>query len=125
MRELASAALRLLAVRVSVALLGAPRTQRLVERSQGQMSDRGRAERAARAIQRAARRLPLRTSCFEQSLALTWMLHAAGMQAAVRFAVRREHGPDPLSAHAWVEHDGQALLDDAPLHFTPLSERTT
>ncbi|HYI12186.1 MAG TPA: lasso peptide biosynthesis B2 protein [Thermoanaerobaculia bacterium] len=132
MIDLAPAAMRLVLVHLMLAILGAPRTRRLIERGEGRATDRDRAERFARAIQRAARRLPLRTNCLDQALALTWMLRADGMQAALRFGVR--HGTDGtdrtdeshrshdhrLIAHAWVEHAGEPLLDDAPMHYTPL-----
>lgn len=116
---LVSATLRLVAVHALLAVLGAARTRRLIDRSDRGAIGRERAERAARAIQRVARRLPLRTNCLDQALALTWVLRASGIQATLRFGVRRDD--EALAAHAWVEHDGQPLLDDAPLHYTTLT----
>ncbi|HEX8254820.1 MAG TPA: lasso peptide biosynthesis B2 protein [Thermoanaerobaculia bacterium] len=118
---MAAAALRLVAVRIVVALLGAPRALRLFSRRPANGVDRMNAELAASAIQRAARRLPLRTNCLDHALALAWTLRAAGIQAAIRFGVRRDDAA--LAAHAWVEHDGVRLLDHDAARFTPLKER--
>ncbi|HYO78407.1 MAG TPA: lasso peptide biosynthesis B2 protein [Thermoanaerobaculia bacterium] len=114
------AALRLVAVRILVALLGAPRTLRLLSRRPAGGVERTKAELAANAIERAARRLPLRTNCLDQALALAWTLRAAGIASEVRFGVRRDDAA--LAAHAWVEHDGMRLLGDDGTRFTPLKE---
>ena len=129
MIALAAAALRLVAVHLMLAVLGAPRTRRFVDRRQGSAIDPARAEQTARAVQRAARRLPLRTNCLDQALTLAWLMRGAGLQATVRFGVRHDSHESHKSqshefhliAHAWVEHAGQPLLDDASLHFIPLT----
>ena len=53
-----------------------------------------------------ARRAP--DDCLLRSLALYRFLRAAGLPCEHRIGVRRF----PFTAHAWVEHDGSALLDD-------------
>jgi len=72
----------------------------------------------ANAVQSAARNLPLRTTCLDRSCALFWMLRAHGCSAELRIGARHENGT--LSAHAWVEHDGEPLLDDEAQRFTVL-----
>jgi hypothetical protein len=78
---------------------------------------------SARAIARmalsAARHLPFRPNCLEQSLTLWWMLRKRGIAAELLAGARKEAGS--FEAHAWVEC-GAAVLNDASgehLHFTP------
>ena len=73
----------------------------------------------AKAIQSAARRLPLHTTCLDRARALYWMLRAHGCPAELRIGAHRENGT--FTAHAWVEHDGVPLLDDEARRFTVLS----
>ena len=73
----------------------------------------------AKAMQSAARHLPLRTTCLDRSRALYWMLRAHGCPAELRIGARQENGT--LTAHAWVELDGVPLLDDEAQRFTVLS----
>lgn len=56
------------------------------------------------------RRAPWRMSCLAQSLVLLTLLRRRGLPARVRIGLAK-HG-ERLRAHAWVEHDGQVLLDD-------------
>lgn len=67
------------------------------------------AQRIARLVSIAANHGPYRATCLRQSLALWWLLRRRGIPAALRIGVRKEQGE--LQAHAWVEHDGQALND--------------
>jgi hypothetical protein len=67
------------------------------------------ARRIARLVSIAARHGPYRASCLRQSLALWWLLRRRGVAADLRIGVRREQ--NQLQAHAWVEHDGEALND--------------
>jgi hypothetical protein len=67
------------------------------------------ARRIARLVSIAARHGPYRASCLRQSLALWWLLRRRGVAADLRIGVRREQ--DQLQAHAWVEHDDEALND--------------
>ncbi|HVR38369.1 MAG TPA: lasso peptide biosynthesis B2 protein [Thermoanaerobaculia bacterium] len=69
-----------------------------------------RAIELARAVDRVARHLPLRTSCLDRAVALWWLLVRNGAGGALRIGVRREG--DALAAHAWVEHEGEVLFDD-------------
>ncbi len=60
------------------------------------------------AVQRAARRLPWRTVCFQQGLAAQWMLRRRGAPARLHYGVRND--ADRLSAHVWVTLDGQPVI---------------
>jgi hypothetical protein len=73
----------------------------------------------AKAMQSAARHLPIQTTCLDRSRALYWMLRAHGCPAELRIGARQENGT--LTAHAWVEYDGVPLLDDEAQRFTVLS----
>jgi hypothetical protein len=68
-----------------------------------------RAAAVARSVSRAARFGAVRGSCLTQSLVVWWLLRRCGMDAEVRFGVRRM--TDPFQAHAWVEHRGTVLND--------------
>ena len=67
----------------------------------------------------AARNLPLRTNCLEQSLVLWWLLERRSIAAELRIGARKHAGH--FEAHAWVELDGKVLneLAEEHLHFVP------
>jgi Transglutaminase-like superfamily len=67
----------------------------------------------------AARYLPLRANCLEQSLALWWLLERRGIAAQLRIGAWKDS--DHFEAHAWVELDGKVLNEPAKehLHFAP------
>jgi len=67
------------------------------------------AQRLARLVSIAANHGPYRATCLRQSLALWWLLRRRGIPAELRIGVRKDRGE--LQAHAWVEHNGQALND--------------
>ncbi len=66
------------------------------------------------ALDRAARCGPGHPSCLPRALALWWLLRRRGIPADLRIGARRAAGR--LEAHAWVEHDGQVLGDQADVH---------
>lgn len=87
-------------------------------------ADPARPAALARAVARAARRQPGRSTCLARSLTLQRMLIARGYAARLRLGVRRPsaatdlaHEPAwqqaGLAAHAWIEVDGQVVGDDA------------
>jgi hypothetical protein len=78
------------------------------------------AEAHARAVDAVARRLPLGLTCLHRALALVWLLRADGLAAALRIGIRPGNGD--LDAHAWVEHDGVALLDEDVSAFVAFEE---
>ncbi|HQZ69993.1 MAG: lasso peptide biosynthesis B2 protein [Anaerolineae bacterium] len=65
----------------------------------------------ARGVDVAARYGLVRPACLGRSLGLWWLLRRQGLPAELRIGVRRV--ADDLAAHAWVEHDGQVLIDTA------------
>lgn len=78
------------------------------------LTRRRRAPRDARvviaAVARAAFRSPRRYECLQKSLALWWLLRREGHDARVKLGVSPLD--DRLDAHAWVELDGEVVLDD-------------
>jgi hypothetical protein len=66
-----------------------------------------KAQRIARLVSIAANHGPYRATCLRQSLALWWLLRRRGIAAELRIGVRKDGAA--LLAHAWVEHEGQAL----------------
>ena len=76
------------------------------------------AEELAWAVSRVSRYVP-RATCLVQAMALELLLARAGHPAELRIGVAKEHGE--LVAHAWVETDGQRLLEDSePTSFAAL-----
>ena len=71
--------------------------------------DRGLAERSARSVAIAAAFFPGRAICLEQSVALYLLLRRRGVEAVLRSGAQ----PYPFQAHAWVEVDGQPVLEKA------------
>jgi hypothetical protein len=71
------------------------------------------------ATRRAARIVPFAT-CLVQAHAAAWLIGRTGEPAQIRFGVRRT--ASGISAHAWLESKGRALLDVehadryAPMH---------
>ena len=109
------AAASLLVARAALAMLGFGRVRRLLLRAPLRVRDAGQARERAHAIAlalaRAARHLPLRTTCLDRAVALWRLLAAEGVDAELRIGVR---SGDALAAHAWVEHRGEALAGADP-----------
>jgi hypothetical protein len=63
--------------------------------------------RLARVVRRTLAPLPSDTRCLAQSLTLTRMLAARGIESRLVIGVRPG---ERFAAHAWVEYDGVALL---------------
>jgi len=72
------------------------------------------ARTVARLVSIAARHGPVRARCLAASLALKSLLRRYGMEGQLRIGVRRREGS--LEAHAWVEHDGAALMEPGGVH---------
>jgi Transglutaminase-like superfamily len=66
------------------------------------------ARRLGRAVARLLRYVPGDTRCLARSLVLTRLLARRGIQAKLVIGAQAE--PEFL-AHAWVEHDGNPVLD--------------
>lgn len=67
------------------------------------------APQVALAVDRAARQIPGGANCLDRSLTLWWLLHRQGLEATLKFGVRKVEAV--LEAHAWVELGGRALND--------------
>lgn len=71
--------------------------------------DRDRAANAVtRAIERAARRLPLRIVCLHKGLATHWMLRRRGVATSVHYGVSPANAV--LKAHVWVDLGGRTIM---------------
>jgi hypothetical protein len=77
------------------------------------------ARRLGRAVTRLLVHLPGDTRCLARSLVLTRLLARRGIQARLVIGARTE--PEFL-AHAWVEHDGDPVLDPGDSSFGRLVE---
>ena len=76
----------------------------------GETSDREMASRLTRAIECASRRLPWRTVCFQQGLALHWLLQLRNIPSVFHFGLCP--GGDQLSAHVWVSLREEILIGE-------------
>ncbi len=104
----------ILAVKTALATLGFERARHLtLWLSAGRGAASGPYMTAAVAIADqvalSAAFFPGRALCLEQSLTLLFLLRRRGLQATFRLGVQ----PYPFAAHAWIEHDGVAILEDA------------
>jgi hypothetical protein len=82
-------------------------------------SDRALARRLARAVTRTLSLLPTDNRCLARSLVLDRLLERRSLQSVVVLAARSE--PD-FAAHAWVEHDGLAVLPPGSSSYQRLIE---
>lgn len=64
---------------------------------------------AAWAVAAAARRVPWRTVCIQQGIALHRMLRRRGLDATLHYGIGRTEGSD-LNAHVWVSLAGEVLI---------------
>lgn len=71
------------------------------------------ASRIARMVRMASRRVPFPATCLVRSMTTWWLLRHQRLPAELRIGVRKQQGR--FEAHAWVEHAGVALDEDAPL----------
>lgn len=79
------------------------------------------ARRLARAVERAAARLPGESRCMPKAMALQWLLARRGLGAILYIGVRPGHargGIDDL--HAWVVRDGEVLIGASEVRHHPL-----
>ena len=72
-------------------------------------------ERLSRAIEVAAKRVPWRAVCFQQGLALQWMLRRRGIDARLHYGVGYAPSND-LQAHVWVSVGDKIVMgrEEAP-----------
>jgi hypothetical protein len=74
--------------------------------------------RIGHAVTKSLRILPTDTRCLMQSLVLLGMLKRRGVDVTLVIAVRTD---DEFAAHAWVEHEGTALLATEEPDYVPLA----
>lgn len=75
------------------------------------------ARRLGRAVVRTLSLIPADTRCLMRSLVLTRLLARRGIESRLLIAVRPG---ESFAAHAWVEHDGVALLPGRTPSFEEL-----
>jgi hypothetical protein len=86
----------------------APGVQAQRQRLQPDSAETSRvAGRLADAVRRTLRFAPTHASCLHQSLALSKLLSARGISSTLVIGARMQTG---FAAHAWVEHQGRAVL---------------
>ena len=61
-----------------------------------------RAHRVRRAVNRAARLMPLRSDCLPQAFAASLMCRLLGLPSSAHIGVKPQAGEDGTTAHAWV-----------------------
>lgn len=59
------------------------------------------------AVQRASRHTPWRTVCFQEGLALHWMLRRRGVGSVLHYGLS---SVQEFGAHVWVSLDGEILI---------------
>lgn len=95
------------------------RTRGLVQRTKTGTADHATAVRAAHAVRRTGRLLPLRVACWEEAAATTLALRWAGHRTAFRHGV----ATDPVRLHAWIEVGGRPVAEsDDITDYTPFEE---
>jgi hypothetical protein len=107
----AEAAVELAAALLTLRRSPTGRIPRLMAGSDGQAAsfEREPAAGVARAVDRAARLVPFRSTCLARSVALCRMLKRRGMGHRLELGVRPARPGEPPEFHAWVEHGGMAL----------------
>jgi hypothetical protein len=76
-------------------------------------------QRLGNAVGRTLRVLPTDSRCLMRSLVLSSLLARRQIDSSLVIGVRSDPS---FAAHAWVEHDGQALLPDGDEHYLRLVE---
>jgi hypothetical protein len=72
-------------------------------------------KRLARQVDRAAEKLPLRTTCLARAMSLSWILRSKRIAHALVFAVRPSEMRGSADAlHAWIEVGGKTVIGDLP-----------
>ncbi len=64
--------------------------------------------RMAWLVEVAARYAPVNVTCLKKALVLSWLLGRRGIATTLRIGVARREGD--LTAHAWLELNGQVIL---------------
>ena len=120
---LAEALAAIAAASIAVRFLSFERAVRLgSSRLAPSRPDSGEICREARwSVLAVASRVPWRAVCFQQGLALQWMLRPRGIDARLHYGIGYDSNGD-LAAHVWVEAESAIILgaEDAPA-FKPVA----
>ena len=114
---LAEAVVALMAGWAAVRFLPFRTAVRIASVELGHQAERPDVERVSRAVAVAAKRVPWRAVCFQQGLALQWMLRRRGVDARLQYGVG--HAPSSeLHAHVWVTVGDEIVMggDEAPAY---------
>ncbi len=110
------AAILMFFARISLRLLGLNRTHSLlkswrVSRRLTTSDTNAVIHTTSTLVDTAAVSHPLRPTCLERSLVLWTLLRRRGISSRICIGVRQTDGK--FFAHAWVEHDGNVLIDNS------------
>jgi len=123
---LLAAAVLLPAITVALRYGGLRRTRALLDRLARHRSPQRPLSPAqsARLVAAVARRAPFRAPCLSRALTLETMLRLQGASPLLRIGVRKVEGR--FEAHAWIEHEGSALMDAADVaeQYLPFARLT-
>ncbi len=117
---LLNAGILLAAYRVALWVLPWHRVAALRPSTVTSRASRFSVERMEWAVRAASRPIP-RATCLTQALALHYLLARAGYASGIHIGVAKAPGGG-FEAHAWVEHQGVALLSSASevAHYSQL-----
>jgi hypothetical protein len=62
------------------------------------------------AVEAASRRLPWRTMCIEQGIAVQRLLRGSGVDAVLHYGGRRHASSGEMEAHGWVSVAGRTII---------------
>lgn len=106
---LAEASVLLTGASLAIALLPFRRVIKLSRRAGSRAIDPAIIADACWAVERAARALPWRAVCFQQALALHWLLLRRGVATELHYGVGYDDARD-LKAHVWLGQGDRVLI---------------
>lgn len=114
------AAMLLPIIRVSLRFRGYNKTfsslqARVIPIAPAQIAPAEQLRKTTQMVRAAVRHSLLHFTCLEESLGLWYLLRKQGIAPQLRIGVRKENGK--FEAHAWVEHDGEALNQPEATHL--------
>ncbi len=109
-RLVAKAALMLTAASAAVACLPFRRAVALGSVPLGKRQQAISADEIVWVVKAWARRMPWRTKCIEQGLAVQRLLRSAGIDARLHYGARHGAEGKALEAHVWVTVDGKPVI---------------
>ena len=111
-RLLREAAVSLALASVAIRLLPFRRLERLLTTSRAQLASRDAVApgRICRAVEAWGRRVPWRAMCFQQGLAVHWMLRRRGAASRLHYGAAHDGAAGRIAAHVWVSVDGCVVI---------------